>query len=75
MFNQLSASLHSKRKYTSSTLVTALETVYRIPAKVYDKYAFMTVFALHDAAEAVVKKAEKSFSDKEDDFENGLTLI
>ena len=35
----------------------------------------MTVFALHDAAEAVVKEAEKSFSDKEDDFENGLTLI
>ncbi len=34
----------------------------------------MTVFALHDA-EAVVKEAEKSFSDDEDDFENGLTLI
>ena len=75
VFNQLPALLHSKRKYTSSTLVTALETVYRIPVKVYDKYAFMTVFALHDAAEAVVKEAEKSFSDKEDDFENGLTLI
>lgn len=75
VFNQLPALLHSKRKCDSSTLVTALETVYRIPAKVYDKYAFMTVFALHDAAEAVVKEAEKSFSDKEDDFENGLTLI
>ena len=75
VFNQLPALLHQKRKHTSSTLIMALETVYRIPAKVYDKYAFMTVFALHDAAEAVVKEAEKSFSDKEDDFENGLTLI
>lgn len=75
VFNQLSALLHQKRKHASSTLITALETVYRIPAKVYDKYAFMIVFALHDAAEAVVKEAEKSFSDKEDDFENGLTLI
>lgn len=75
VFNQLPASLYSERKYASSTLVTALETVYRIPAKVYDKYVFMIVFALHDAAEAVVKEAEKSFSDKEDDFENGLTLI
>ena len=75
VFNQLPALLHSKRKYTSSTLVTALETVYRTPVKVYDKYAFMIVFTLHDAAEAVVKKAEKSFSDDEDDFENGLTLI
>lgn len=75
VFNQLPALLHQKREHASPTLVTALETVYRIPAKVYDKYAFMTVFALHDAAEAVVKEAEKSFSDKEDDFENGLTLI
>ena len=75
VFNQLSALLHQKREHASPTLVTALETVYRIPVKVYDKYAFMTVFALHDAAEAVVKEAEKSFSDKEDDFENGLTLI
>ena len=75
VFNQLSALLHQKREHASPTLVTALETVYRIPAKVYDKYAFMTVFALHNAAEAVVKEAEKSFSDKEDDFENGLTLI
>ena len=70
VFNQLSALLHQKHEHASPTLVTALETVYRIPAKVYDKYAFMTVFALHDAAEAVVKEA-----DKEDDFENGLTLI
>lgn len=75
VFNQLSALLHQKREHASPTLVTALETVYRIPAKVYDKYAFMIVFALHDAAEVVVKEAEKSFSDKEDDFENGLTLI
>lgn len=75
VFNQLSALLHQKREHASPTLITALETVYRIPVKVYDKYAFMTVFALHDAAEAVVKEAEKSFSDKEDDFENGLTLI
>nr|DAX47569.1 MAG TPA: hypothetical protein [Caudoviricetes sp.] len=75
VFNQLSALLHQKHEHTSPTLVTALETVYRVPAKIYDKYAFMTVFALHDAAEAVVKEAEKSFSDKEDDFENGLTLI
>ena len=75
VFNQLPALLHQKREHASSTLVTTLETVYRIPAKVYDKYAFMIVFALHDAAEAVVKEAEKSFSDKEDDFENGLTLI
>lgn len=75
VFNQLPALLHQKREHASPTLVTALETVYRIPVKVYDKYAFMTVFALHDAAEAVVKEAEKSFSDKEDDFENGLTLI
>ena len=75
VFNQLSALLHQKREHASPTLVTTLETVYRIPAKVYDKYAFMTVFALHDVAEAVVKEAEKSFSDKEDDFENGLTLI
>ena len=75
VFNQLPALLHQKREHASPTLVTALETVYRTPAKVYDKYAFMTVFALHDAAEAVVKEAEKSFSDKEDDFENGLTLI
>lgn len=75
VFNQLSALLHQKREHASPTLVTALETVYRIPVKVYDKYAFMIVFALHDAAEAVVKEAEKSFSDKEDDFENGLTLI
>lgn len=75
VFNQLPALLHQKREHASPTLVTALETVYRIPAKVYDKYVFMTVFALHDAAEAVVKEAEKSFSDKEDDFENGLTLI
>lgn len=75
VFNQLPALLHQKREHASSTLVTALETVYRTPAKVYDKYAFMIVFALHDAAEAVVKEAEKSFSDKDDDFENGLTLI
>lgn len=75
VFNQLPALLHQKREHAGPTLVTALETVYRIPVKVYDKYAFMTVFALHDAAEAVVKEAEKSFSDKEDDFENGLTLI
>lgn len=75
VFNQLPALLYQKHKCASSTLVIALETVYRIPAKVYDKYALMTVFALHDAAEAVVKEAEKSFSDKEDDFENGLTLI
>lgn len=75
VFNQLPTLLHRKREHASPTLVTALETVYRIPTKVYDKYAFMTVFALHDAAEAVVKEAEKSFSDKEDDFENGLTLI
>jgi len=75
VFNQLPALLHQKREHASPTLVTALETVYRIPVKVYDKYAFMTVFALHDAAEAVVKEAEKSFSDKDDDFENGLTLI
>jgi len=33
------------------------------------------ILSLRDAAEAVVKEAEKSFSDKEDDFENGLTLI
>jgi hypothetical protein len=75
VFNQLPALLHQKREHASPTLLTALETVYCIPAKVYDKYAFMIVFALHDAAEAVVKEAEKSFSDKEDDFENGLTLI
>ena len=75
VFNQLPALLHQKCEHVSPTLVTALETVYRIPVKVYDKYAFMIVFALHDAAEAVVKEAEKSFSDKEDDFENGLTLI
>lgn len=75
VFNRLPALLHQKREHASPTLVTALETVYRIPVKVYDKYVFMAVFALHDAAEAVVKEAEKSFSDKEDDFENGLTLI
>lgn len=75
VLNQLPTLLHQKREHASPTLVTALETVYRIPVKVYDKYAFMTVFALHDAAEAVVKEAEKSFSDKEDDSENGLTLI
>lgn len=33
------------------------------------------ILSLHDAAEAVVKEAEKSLSDKDDDFENGLTLI
>ena len=75
VFNQLPALLYQKREHAGPTLVTALETVYRIPVKGYDKYAFMTVFALHDTAEAVVKEAEKSFSDKEDDFENGLTLI
>lgn len=75
VFNQLPTLLHRKREQASPTLVTALETVYRIPAKVYDKYAFMTVFALHDAAEAVVKEAEKSFSDKEDDSGCELTLI
>ena len=74
VFNQLPALLHQKREHASPTLVTALETVYRIPAKVYDKYAFMTVFALHDAAEAVVKEAEKSFSN-DDDSGHGLTLI
>ena len=75
VFNQLPALLHQKHEYYNPTLVTALETVYRTPEKIYNTYVFLAVVALHDAAEAVVKEAEKSFSDDEDDSGHGLNLI